>query len=318
MRSLQCDSVGLRSASLIGPGVLPFLLALACLIPPHPASAQADTLTAPAPAPFVPGEEVRYKVKVGIFSIGEAIMRIPRIDTIRGAPAYAIEWTIDGGLPGFRIRDRFFSWVDTRTLASLRFKKETHNGTERREPAFFPEERRWQRLDIDSAGVLPSSLPLDDVSFVYFARTLELQPGTTHRFDRFYEEEANPITLNVLRRDRREVGAGEFETVVIRPVIRNTGLFAEDANGEIHVSDVHRRLVVYMKADLPLVNLTFHLEEIVEGVPLGDGGGGLKPPDADIESAVGVGSEAAGHGGDGSVGVVQDTASGDSGPGTSP
>ena len=253
------------------------LLALASLAPPHPASPQQptrpDSLTTPAPVPFGPGEEVRYKVKIGIFAIGEAIMRIPRIDTIRGIPAYAIEWTIDGGLPGFRIHDRFFSWVDTRTLSSLRFKKETHNGTERRALDFFPEERRWQRTDIDSAGVLPTSLPLDDVSFVYFARTLEMEPGTTLNFDRFYEEEGNPITLHVLRRDTREVGAGEFETIVIRPVIRNTDLFAEDANGEIHVSDDRRRLIVYMKADLPVVNLTFHLEEIREGVPLSRPGG---------------------------------------------
>ena len=263
--------VGRRALSLT-------LVAVASLIPPHPASpqqpARPDSLT--TPAPFGPGEEVRYKVKVGIFAIGEAVMRIPRIDTIRGIPAYAIEWTIDGGFPGFRIRDRFFSWVDTRTLASLRFSKETHNGTQRRALDFFPGERRWQRTDIDSAGDLPTSLPLDDVSFVYFARTLELEPGTTHTFDRFYEEEGNPITLHVLGKDTREVGAGEFETIVIRPVIRNTSLFAEDANGEIHVSDDHRRLIVYMKADLPLVNLTFHLEEIREGVPLrgGDGGGG--------------------------------------------
>lgn len=60
-----------------------------------------------------------------------------------------------------------------------------------------------------------------------------------------------------------------FETIVLRPVIRNTGLFTEDANSEIHVSDDHRRLIVYKKADLPPVNLTFHLEEIREGVPPG-------------------------------------------------
>lgn len=59
---------------------------------------------------------------------------------------------------------------------------------------------------------------------MYFARTLALEPGTTHSFDRFYEEEANPITLHVLRKDT---------------------------------------------TDLPLVNLTFHLEEIREGVPPG-------------------------------------------------
>ena len=254
-----------------------------------PASAQqpaaTDSLSQPDPViatvPFGPGEEVRYKMKIGIVDVGEAFMRIPRIDTIRGVPAYAIEWTVDGGVPGFRIRDRFFSWVDTERLASLRFMKETHNGTRRRELDFFPEERRWQRLDVDSAGVLSTSLPLDDVSFVYFARTLALEPGTTHHFDRFYEEEGNPIVLNVLRRDRRTVGAGEFETIVIRPVIETTRLFAADNNGEIHISDDERRLIVYMKAALPLVDLTFHLEEVTEGRPLieaGDSASGRVPP----------------------------------------
>ena len=269
------------------------LLALSFLVPWTPVPAQqpqrADTLatpnpvTAPLPVPFGPGEEVRYKIKIGVFAIGEAFMRIPRIDTIRGVPAYAIEWTIDGGLPGFRIRDRFFSWVDTETLASLRFRKETHNGTRRRELEFFPAERRWRRIDVDSAGVLPTPLPLDDVSFVYFARTLALEPGTTRRFDRFYEEAGNPIVLNVLRRDRRKVGAGEFETIVIRPVIETTRLFAADSKGEIHVSEDDRRLIVYMKADLPLVNLTFHLEEISEGVPL------VKPAGGDAGPPVGGG-----------------------------
>lgn len=242
-----------------------------------PASAQqTGSLSQPdpsiAPVPFGPGEEVRYTMKIGILEVGEAFMRIPRIDTVRGVPAYAIEWTVDGGIPGFRIRDRFFSWLDTKTLASLRFRKETHNGTRRRELDFFPEERRWQRLDVDSAGVLPTSLPLDDVSFVYFARTLALEPGTTHRFDRFYQEDGNPIVLTVLRKDRRTVGAGEFETIVIRPVIETTRLFAAANNGEIHVSDDERRLIVYMKANLPLVDLTFHLEEVTEGRPLIEAG----------------------------------------------
>jgi len=264
----------------------PALLALSAFAPAVSTSAQqsaaAVSLSEPgstvAPVPFGPGEEVRYRIKIGVLSIGEAFMRIPRIDTIRGVPAYAIEWTIDGGIPGFRIRDRFFSWVDTRTLSSLRFRKETHNGTRRRELDFLRAEGRWRRLDVDSAGILPTSLPLDDVSFVYFARTLALEPGTTHRIDRFYEAGGNPIVLNVLRRDRRKVAAGDFETIVIRPVIETTRLFAADSKGEIHVSDDDRRLIVYMKADLPLVNLTFHLEEITEGAPLVETGAGEPGP----------------------------------------
>ena len=162
-------------------GVLPILLALACLASPRTASSQhpsPDTLSTPAPVPFGPGEEVRYKVKVGIFSIGEAVMRIPRIDTIRG-----VHRPTPSSGPSTAASPAFASGTGSSagsTPARSRLCASGRRPTTVRRAAnsiSSPEERRWQRTDIDSAGVLPTALPLDDVSFVYFARTLELQPG---------------------------------------------------------------------------------------------------------------------------------------------
>ncbi len=253
------------------------VLAMVLLVPAGAASAQQATLVldslseageAASRLPFGLGEELRYKVKLGIFSTGEAIMTVPRIDTVGGFPTYAVEWHIKGGPSFYRIDDRFLSWMDVETMAARRFIKDQRIGDRKRYRAFdfFPEERRVQRIDHDTTWAIPTSHPLDDVSFVYFARTLPLEVGETYTFDRFYKEEGNPVVLKVLRKDRRKVGAGEFNTIVVQPIIQTNGLFSEGGDAEIHFSDDERRLVVYLKADMPLINLTMHLEEIREGL----------------------------------------------------
>ena len=259
------------------------LLVLASLgLAPAPASAQQasglpDSSTACASTatrlPFAPGEELKYKVKYGVFSVGEARMTVAGIDTVHNVPTYAVEWHIKGSVLGFGIDEKFSSWMDTETLVARRFVKD--QGKRYREFEFFPEDRRVQRIDYDTTWAMPTSLPLDDVSFVYFTRTLPLEVEKTYTFNRFYKDEGNPVVLKVLRQDQREVAAGVFNTIVVQPIIQTDGLFSEGGEAEIHFSDDERRLVVYMKVAMPVVpgNLTMHLEEITEGVPMDAGTG---------------------------------------------
>lgn len=266
--------------------------ALGATVAPAPVQGQEfvrDTLRATVPAPsnipFSVGEELRYKVKAGVFNVGEGSMSIPRIDTVAGFPTYAAEWRIKGGWLFYKIDSKFYSWMDEKTLVSRRFIRDQDEGGREtyKEFLFFPEDRRFQRVDYDTTGIMPTSLPLDDVAFVYFARTLPLVVGETLAFNRFYKEEGNPVVIRVLRKDRRKVKAGTFNTIVLQPIIRTDGLFAEGGKAEIHLSDDDRRLLVYMQVHLGMgINLSLHLEEIVSttsaGLPGEDGSPAARRP----------------------------------------
>lgn len=234
-------------------------------LPSYPADARA------ARAPFGPGERLVYKVKVGIFSAGEGVMAIPSLDTVRGHDAYRIEMTIQGGLIGARVNDAYSSWLDVRTLQSWRFIQDIHqvNYKSFRHFEMLPERSQWERQDNGESGPLASGLPLDDIAFIYFLRTLPLEVGATYTFDRYFKAEGNPVTVRVLRRDTRKTDAGEFPTLVLQPTIRTRGLFA-GGKAEIHLTDDARRLPVYVKSDIPRFpgSLTLHLKEIQVGVPL--------------------------------------------------
>ena len=223
------------------------------------------------PVPFGPGEVLTYKVKLGIFAIGESSMQVSAIEPTRGIPTYAVEWRIKGGIPFYKVDTRFQSWIDIERLTSLRFIQDQHEGsyTRFREFQFFPEQALWKRVDNDEQGALASPLPLDDLSFIYFARSLDLRVGKEYRFDRYFKESGNPVIIKVLRRDERVVPAGTFKTIVVQPIIRTKGLFSEGGKAELHLSDDPRRILVYLKTEIPgIISLTLHLESIRYGVPI--------------------------------------------------
>ena len=50
--------------------------------------------------------------------------------------------------------------------------------------------------------------PLEDVSLVYFVRTLPLEPGQCYVLRRYFQPEGNPVVIHVVRRDTVTVPAG--------------------------------------------------------------------------------------------------------------
>jgi hypothetical protein len=258
-----------------------FLLCLWALLPMSvatPVSADAHSASTPVKhkyasalaVPFGPGEVLTYKVNLGIFPIGELSMQVPAIEPTRGISTYRLEGRIKGGLPFFKVDTQFQSWIDIERLVSLRFIQDQHEGhyTRFREFQFYPEQRLWKRSDIDEEGTLATTMPLDELSFIYFARSLKLDVGKEYRFDRYFQESGNPVIIKVLRRDRRVVPAGTFDTIVLHPIIRTTGLFSEGGKAEIHVSDDARRILVYLRTQMPGISLTLHLKSIRDGMPV--------------------------------------------------
>ncbi len=225
-----------------------------------------------APAPFGPGEHLVYKVKVGIFGVGEGYMSVVGVEDVRDNQAYRVEMGIHGGLGPARVDDTYQTWFDVSTLQSWRFIQDIDDvGYESyRHYEFFPGTMRWERQDNDEAGDLGSALPLDDIAFIYFIRTLPLEVGKTYTLNRYFKDSGNPVVIKVLRRDQRETEGVLYNTIVVAPEIRTSGLFGEGGKAEIHFTDDARRIPVYVKSDIPHFpgSLTLHLRSIQEGFPL--------------------------------------------------
>ena len=269
-----------RRGAVIGP-----LAALAMLAgsPVHEAAGQiparqaavvesgASAAESLAAVPFGPGERLEYQVKLGIFSAGDGFLAVEGIDTVRGRETYRLAMGLSGGWLFAKVNDRFESWLDTRSLVSRRFIRDVHevNYKSYREWAIYPEKRYWERVDEEQSDTMSTSTPLDELAFMFWLRTLPLEVGETYTYNNYFKTDGNPVTLNVLRRERRKVPAGEFNTIVVQPIIRTDGLFGEGGKAEIYLTDDADRYVVYLRSEIPIVgSVTMHLRSIERGTPL--------------------------------------------------
>ncbi len=229
--------------------------------------------------PFGPGESLSYDVKYGPLTVGSGKMDVLGVEMVGGRPAYHVRLELRAGIPGFRVVNVLESWMDTVTLSSLRYRQETNQGgkSDRREVEIFPDRGTYRETDWRPAkngnGMQESTKPetttvaqpLDQASFLFFARTLPLVVGETYSYARYYKPANNPVTLQVLRREVAKVPAGNFPSVVVRPVFKSKGIFGQNGRAEVWFTDDNRRLMVKMQTDLAFGSVTLLLKEFQGG-----------------------------------------------------
>jgi hypothetical protein len=229
---------------------------------PAPAAAESVTL---APVPFAVGEELTYAASFGGLPVGTARMRVDGIDVVRGRPAYHVVFTLDGGVPLFRVRDRYESWIDVQTLSSLRYTQQVSEGRYHRTTSYeiYPERAEYRK----DGGPAQASVarPLDDGSFLYAVRAAGIAVGETRRDDRYFRPDRNPVVLTGLRRDTVSVAAGTFATTVVRPTIRANGIFSEQGDATVWFSDDPSRYPVQVKTKCSRFSLTLSLRAVTRG-----------------------------------------------------
>ena len=218
-----------------------------------------------APVPFAVGEELTYKASFGGLPAGKARMRVDGIEMIRGRPAYHVLFSIDGGVPFYRVHDRYESWIDVQTLASLRHRQDISEGRYTRKTTYeiYPERASYQKDDEPMEASVTN--PLDDGSFIYAVRVARLRVGETRRDDRYFRPDRNPVVLTGLRNDTVTVNAGTFATTVVRPSIKANGLFSENGDAQIWFSDDAGRYPVQVKTKFAKFSLTLSLQSVTPG-----------------------------------------------------
>lgn len=235
--------------------------------PPDSTGVEAHGPSTPLPErhrmyrPYRVGEHLSYRTSVGFLGeVGEAWLDVAGMDTIRGTPVLELQFGLRASalFGAVKVDDLLRSWLDPEAMRALRFTKDQKeiNYETHRVYDFFPEERRWEVVRNDTirdGGPLASDTPLDDISFLYFVRSLPLEPGHRYVLNDYFEEDGNPVVVEVLRRETVEVPAGQFQTVVVRPVIRTEGLFGQGGQAEMYFTDDALHLLVMMKARMPVL-----------------------------------------------------------------
>jgi hypothetical protein len=226
-----------------------------------------NTLTDATALPFKVGEkfDFRLQVKWGfIGGSGNASLAVEALERVRGHQTMRLAFRTRGSVAVFGINDLQRSWLDTNTLFARRFEQKLDQTGYKRDKTydFLPDQMQFVNIaDSADSGTLASNIPLDDVSFIYFIRTLPLKVGDVYTASRYYKADGNPVSVRVLRTERITVPSGSYNAVVVKPIIRTKGLFSEGGDAEVWFSDDPRHIPLRVRAKVSVATLTMELQK---------------------------------------------------------
>ena len=231
--------------------LLPVLAALALALPGSGLGAQAPRV------PFGIGEELVYRASSSRFGkLGTGTMTVTGPEEVQGRRAYVLGFDFSGRMGPAVIRDRTRSWLDSRAMASMRYTKTERSplGSRSEDVRMDLADRRWASAG-GEGGATPTAAPLDELSFLFFIRTLPLEAGATYDLNRHFDTRRNPVRVRVLGRQRVTVPAGEFQTVLVEMRVHDPERYRERHEAVIRLvlTDDERRTPVRIESSMPFV-----------------------------------------------------------------
>jgi hypothetical protein len=226
----------------------------------------STTTVAPTPArvPFQVGEYLAFSINYGPINAGEGVLWVRDIIESNGHQCYQIESRALSNRffsAFYKVRDKVITHVDIFSLVSRYFTKRIREGNYKRTVEY--------RIDHDTGivrytGGKEFEIPPgthDILSAFYYARTLELVPGQDIWMSAHSNRNTYPLRVIVHRRERVEVAAGQFDCIVIEPVLVGEGLFKQEGAIMIWLTDDEHRIPVLMKSKVKVGSIDASLKE---------------------------------------------------------
>lgn len=257
-----------RSVIRAAGGAAMALLMLAGRLDGQDSAAVATATATVAPAAresvaFPVGERLRYSAKYGPFSVGEATMEVAGIDTIRGVETVRFRFHIKGGALWYHLDQLLESWVGRADFRSRRYINDSDERGRKRHNRYeiFPDSGYYREEGVDTPKVTVPD-PLDDAAFLYWVRTVPLEVGKRYEYQRYFRPDRNPVIIVVEKKERISVAGRKFNAIVIRPIIpKGRGIFAEQAEAHMWLSDDDRRLMLALQSNFSFGTVTLKLKE---------------------------------------------------------
>jgi len=225
------------------------------------ASAQTPDL------PFDVGERLHYRVSLGrLGTVGEGEMSVAGPEDVRGTATLVLRSRVSARVGFVKTTERAESWIDPIRMTTLRYQKRTHGALTRDEEQkveLFPEDRRWEDHR-GRHGESPTSAPLDELSFIYYLRTLPLDADTVDSVVRHYDSARNPIAVRVVGHDTVRTRAGTFPAIVVEMRVKDPRRYGGEGVIRLHLSDDAFRYPVRIESSVPVLGPTvLTLESVV-------------------------------------------------------
>jgi hypothetical protein len=212
---------------------------------------------------FGVGERFEFSVGYGMINAGTAVMEIPDMIKLDGRKCFHIVSTAQSNKffsVFFKVDDKVESFMDMYGLYSLRYDKHIREGKFKSDVSMtFDQEKH---LALYNGGRDTFQVPdfvQDVLSAFYFVRTQDLQVGKSIQVDNHTDKKTYPLEVKVLRKEKVKVPAGEFDCVVVEPMLKTPGIFEQKGSLTVWLTDDEVKMPVLMKSKVFIGSISTEL-----------------------------------------------------------
>ncbi len=218
--------------------------------------------------PFRAGESLRFSVQYGFVHAGTAWLEVPEVVDWNGVPCWRLVARAESNSffdRMYRVRNRIESLWDRDGLFSWRYFEDRHEGRfHANDTISFDTTAHIARYKDGRTFDLPAESQ-DALSAFYFTRFKALPIGGSVTFPYHASHKSATMEVRVLGRDRVKTPAGKFDCVMIEPILKAGGIFANKGRLVIWITDDERRMPVLMKSKVMIGSIRVVLQEAKPG-----------------------------------------------------
>ncbi len=202
--------------------------------------------------PFAPGERLNFSGRVRAGVGGGGTLWVGGPATVRGTTTWVLHSDMEGRIGPLRATNQNASWLDPLQMSALRYTSRERHFLTRHDDAveIFPGEGRWS-AEGGLSGELSSRHPLDELSFLYYLRTLPFSADSTVSVARHFDMSRNPTILRVVGRGEVDVPAGHFRALVVEMRVRDARRYHGEGVIRVTMSDDRCRLILRLESTVP-------------------------------------------------------------------
>ncbi|MCP4399262.1 MAG: DUF3108 domain-containing protein [bacterium] len=235
-----------------------------------PAPMLTVTPKAWARVPYRVGETLEYLIGWGkVLSAGEARVEVEESFDFRGHETYKVVATAKSNaiISLFhQNRIRLESLIDRHGLFSRRYWNYQYENRRLRERIFEFDHENNTAIYKEDEYYIPYGVQ-DEVSSVFFMRTLAFKVGEAVYVDIFSKPNIWRVKCNVIKTEKIKVPAGEFDTIVVEPELRFDGVMKK-GNVRVWFTNDERRIPVQVKSKIAIGSILIRLKDFRVGHPL--------------------------------------------------
>jgi hypothetical protein len=209
--------------------------------------------------PFAPGEACVYRGNGPLGRMGSGSFSVSR-----EGESWVLSFDFRGRIGPVGVENHTRSWFDPAETASFRFTKQERSplASSREDVRMDRATRRWTAQEAPG-GAMPTAAPLDELSFIFFLRSLRLGDGDSYSFSRHYDPARNPVQVRVVSRGPITVPAGTFRAVEVEMRVRDPRQYGGEGVIRLHLTDDAHRIPLRIESRIPRAgHMTLLLEAL--------------------------------------------------------